>query len=138
MHALLPLLTRLPQPLPRRQHTDNNNSLDAPISQTIDRRARRGARRDDRVDDDGELGQIGAGGREVVVGQVVVVLHGLESGLFAVETQVVDRDGGGEERGERGDHGEAGAEDGDEGDAGGRGGGGGCGVGVAEGGFVGA
>ena len=71
-----------------------------------------------------------------MVGQVVVVFYRLQSGFLAEETQVVDWDGCGEERGERGDHGEAGAQDGDEGDAGWGWGGCGCGVGVAEGGFV--
>lgn len=71
-----------------------------------------------------------------MVGQVVVVLDGLESRFLAEETQVVDWDGCGEERGECGDHGEAGAQDGDEGDAGWGWGGGGGGVGVSERGFV--
>jgi hypothetical protein len=56
-----------------------------------------------------------------VVGQVVVVFYGLECLLLAEETEVVDRHGCGEERGECGDHGEAGAENGHQRDARGRG-----------------
>ena len=71
-----------------------------------------------------------------MVGKVVVVLDWLEGCFLAEQTEVVDWDGGGEERGQGGDHGETGAEDGDEGDAGRGGGGGGGGVFVAEGALV--
>lgn len=71
-----------------------------------------------------------------MVGEVVVVLDGLEGGLLTIEAKVVDSDGFGEERGQGRDHGEARAKDGHEGDGGGWGRSGGGGVGVAEGGLV--
>ena len=67
-----------------------------------------------------------------MVGEVVVVLDGLEGGLLTIEAKVVDSDGFGEERGQGRDHGEARAKDGHEGDGGGWGRSGGGGVGVVQ------
>jgi hypothetical protein len=71
-----------------------------------------------------------------MVGKIVVVFYGLEGRFLAVETEVVDWHGRGEQGLQGGDHREAGTEDGDEGYGGWGGGGGGCGVGVAERGLV--
>lgn len=51
---------------------------------------------DDRVDDDGERGG-GYGGVGDVLGQVVVILDGLQGDGLAVEPEVVDGHGNGEE-----------------------------------------
>jgi hypothetical protein len=99
LHPLFPLLTRLPQALPRRQYTDHNNPLNPPIPQTINRRTRRRAGRNHRVAYNCQFGQIVVCGRGGVVRQVVVVFDGLESGFLAVEAEVVDWDGHGEQGG---------------------------------------
>jgi len=67
-----------------------------------------GARGDDRVEQNGGFGGgdvgscwgRGCGGGVAVVGEIVVVFDGLESGAFAEEAEVVDWDWGGEEGGE--------------------------------------
>lgn len=72
----------------------------------MDGRFGRGARGNDGVQQDGDLGGGGVGccwgggcdgGGVAVVGEVVVVFDGLEGGAFAEEAEVVDWDGGGEE-----------------------------------------
>lgn len=128
LHALRPRLRRPRQPLATPQNIHRQDPLHAPIPQRINRRTQRTPRSHDRIEDDGELGDGVAGVAGFVVGQVVVVLDGLERGLLAVHAQVVDGRGRGEEALQGGDEAEAGAEDGDQRDFGWREGGSGVGV----------
>lgn len=98
----------------RAQDAEDDDPLGAPLAQGLDGGGAGAAGGDDGVDDDGEargfLPATPAGGD--VLGQVVVVLDGLEGRGLAVQAQVVHGDGAREERLHGVDHAQPRAQDG--------------------------
>lgn len=96
----------------RAQDAQDDDALCAPLAQGLDGGGAGATRGDDGVDDDGEAGGGVTAAAGDVLGQVVVVLDGLEGRGLAVQAQVVDRDGAWEEGLHGVDHAQARAQDG--------------------------
>ncbi len=99
LDALLPLRSGRLHARSSAKHRKHNDALGAPFAQGLNRSSTGPTRSDDRVEDDGQGGSAGPtrpGPREVVR-QVVVVLDRMEGGGFAVQAEVVDGHGVGEE-----------------------------------------
>lgn len=96
----------------RAQDAEDDDPLGAPLAQGLDGGGAGAAGGDDGVDDDGEAGGGLAAAAGDVLGQVVVVLDGLEGRGLAVQAQVVHGDGAREERLHGVDHAQPGAQDG--------------------------
>lgn len=95
LRPLPPLLRRPPHALPSPEYRDDEDPPRAPVPQRLDGGGAGAARCDDGVEDDGE-----ARGRGPVAGgvrEVVVVFYRLEGQGLAVEAEVVDGDGVGED-----------------------------------------
>lgn len=89
LHALGPLARGLEEARLRAEDAEDDDPLGAPLAQGLDGSGAGAAGRDDGVDDDGEarggrLASCRAAPRRDVLGQVVVVLDGLEGGGLAV------------------------------------------------------
>lgn len=94
LHPLSTRLLRRPSnTLNATQDRYNKDLLNTPLLQSLDRRFRSSASRDDRINNDGEIG----GGRASARREVVVILDRLEGCLLAEEAEMVDGDRGGED-----------------------------------------
>lgn len=75
----------------------NDDTVGAPLAKGLDGGGAGAARSNDGVEDQRQAGGLFVVRGVDVVGEVVVVFYGLERGGFAVQTEVVDGDGVGEE-----------------------------------------
>lgn len=101
LDTLGPRLSCLLQPILTRNNGTYNDFLDTPIFERLNSGACRRTCSDDWINDNGKLRRAGGGGRVrgsgFVVRQVIVVFDGLEGGLLAIEAEMVNGDGVGED-----------------------------------------